>query len=427
MTGGRPRTSIGTYGAIHVRRRGSRSVAETRIRDVDGRLRRVAATADSPALARALLKERLLDRSGYGAAGRLTAASRFGELVALWTADLERRELRHGTRENYLDTLRLHVQPAFEHFTLGEITTGRVEWFLKAEGAISYSRASHSRTVLNLLFGFALRQDALARNPVEGTSQLRKPKNTPQALTPDQIVALRRAAAAWRTGTGFMGPRSDGQVRDIVEVLLGTGMRPGEALALRPCDVTDGPNGMVVRVTGTVVQRKATGVIRQAHPKTESSVRNIPVPEFAAVVIRERLRALGPADRERTIFANRKGGPLNPYNVRRTFREMVELAGLGDTGISLRWYRRTAATVIARGLGSDAAATFLGHTSTAITEGHYIEPDRTIDRSPAALLERTLRAEGPDRGLLASPVSEAEEEQLAELTDETSDALGETG
>ena len=32
--------------------------------------------------------------------------------------------------------------------------------------------------------------------------------------------------------------------------------------------------------------------------------------------------------------------------------------------------------MIARGMGTDAAAAFLGHTSTAITEGHYIEPDR---------------------------------------------------
>ena len=38
----------------------------------------------------------------------------------------------------------------------------------------------------------------------------------------------------------------------------------------------------------------------------------------------------------------------------------------------LRWYRRTVATVIARGVSTDAAATFLGHGSTAITEGHYI-------------------------------------------------------
>lgn len=121
-------------------------------------------------------------------------ASPFGDLVALWLADLELRDLALGTKESYRDNVRLHVLPAFEHFTLGEITTGRVEWFLKSEAAVSHSQAMHSRTLLNLLFGFALRHDAIARNPVEGTSQLRKPKSTPPALTVAQIAAIRRAA-----------------------------------------------------------------------------------------------------------------------------------------------------------------------------------------------------------------------------------------
>ena len=37
-----------------------------------------------------------------------------------------------------------------------------------------------------------------------------------------------------------MGPRSDGQVRDIIEVMLGTATRIGEALALQQCDVDMG-------------------------------------------------------------------------------------------------------------------------------------------------------------------------------------------
>jgi hypothetical protein len=86
--------------------------------------------------------------------------------------------------------------------------------------------------------------------------------------------------------------------------------------------------------------------------------------------------------------------------VRRTFRNFLVLAGLVDSGISLRWYRRTGATVIARGIGTDAAAAFLGHTSTVVTEGHCIERDRTIDTAPAAELERTLRPDQPDGSLL---------------------------
>ena len=58
MSGGRPRTAIGTYGAVYVMRKADRCVAETRFRDIDGRLRKVTATASSPTAAKALLKQR---------------------------------------------------------------------------------------------------------------------------------------------------------------------------------------------------------------------------------------------------------------------------------------------------------------------------------------------------------------------------------
>ncbi len=208
------------------------------------------------------------------------------------------------------------------------MTTGRVEWFLAKQAKVSPSQAKQTRTMLNLLFGYALRHDAIARNPVEGTSQLRRAKATPQALTLEQIAAIREAAASWRSEPGLPGPKPDGQVRDIIEVLLGTAMRPGEVLALRPGDIEDRSTGMIASVNGTVVQRKGSGAERQARPKTDASIRRIPVPEFAADVLRHRIAAMPSHASSRTIFASRSGGPLSPYNVRRTFREFLELAGL---------------------------------------------------------------------------------------------------
>lgn len=62
----RPRTPVGAYGSIAVRRRGDRLIAETRIRDADGRLRHVRVIARTAAQARQALKERLLDRPTFG-------------------------------------------------------------------------------------------------------------------------------------------------------------------------------------------------------------------------------------------------------------------------------------------------------------------------------------------------------------------------
>lgn len=421
MRTGRPRIPIGTHGAITTRRQGSRTVAETRVRDLDGRVRQVRASAPTATAAKNRLKERIRERPAMPGSGVLQPTSPFTVLVDLWLADLDVRDLAGNTKESYRSCLRLHVRPAFEHYTLAEVTTGRVEWFLAKQAKVSSSQARTTRTVLNLLFAFALRHDAIARNPVEGTSPLRRAKASPRALTMEQIAAIRQAAAQWRSEPGLPGPKPDGQVRDIIEVLLGTAMRPGEVLALRPCDIEDLPTGMIASVNGTVVQRKGTGTVRQSRPKTDASVRRIPVPEFAAVVLRRRIEKMPAGTESRTIFASRNGGPLSTYNVRRTFRDFLQIAGLADSGISPRSYRRTGATVIARGMGTDSAAAFLGHTSTTITEGHYIEPDRTIDASPAAYLERTLRPSAPDGSLLATAPADREDELLAALDRERDD------
>ncbi len=178
---GRPRTPIGTSGAVSTRRRGKSVMAEARFRDADGWLRRVSTSAPSAAAARRRLSEKLLSRPGYGNRGQLHPSSSFAELADLWLADLELRELAEGTRHGYRERFRLHVRPAFEHYTLAEVTTGRVEWFLKAQSSYSNARGRQSRTLLNLVFGFALRHEAVGRNPVTGTSPLPKAKFSPQS------------------------------------------------------------------------------------------------------------------------------------------------------------------------------------------------------------------------------------------------------
>jgi hypothetical protein len=131
----RPRTPVGAYGLIAVRRRGDRAIAETRMRDADGRVRHVRVTARTAAQARLVLQERLLNRPAFGSTTVLTAQSHSVDLIEVWLADLDLKRLAEGTKQHYRDQVRLHVLPAFEHYTLAEITTGRVEWFLESQAA----------------------------------------------------------------------------------------------------------------------------------------------------------------------------------------------------------------------------------------------------------------------------------------------------
>jgi hypothetical protein len=92
MRTGRPRTPTGTHGAINTRRERGRVVAETRVRDLDGRLRQVRASGPTAAAARSRLLERIRERPSLPSAGVLRPTSSFADLADLWLSDLELRD-----------------------------------------------------------------------------------------------------------------------------------------------------------------------------------------------------------------------------------------------------------------------------------------------------------------------------------------------
>ncbi|WP_314505443.1 tyrosine-type recombinase/integrase [uncultured Microbacterium sp.] len=388
---GRPRLPVGTFGEITTRKLESgRFRASARFRDWDGHTRQVTATGKSAGAAKTELKTQLADRMRIGGdSTAITADSRFVELGTAWLEAMKTDPtLSDGSKEVYEREYYSLVLPTFQHFTLREITVGRVERFLNTQLAKSYPRAKHSRTILNFVLGFGVRREIINRNPVKDTSRLRKPKRVPKALTTEQILAIRTAAREWRTQPGVLGPHPDGQVRDIIELMLGSLTRIGEALAFRKCDVDMTASPPTVHVCGTIVVRKGVGVLRQPQPKTAESNRVVAIPPFAAAVVRRRLALIAGEGSEHLLFFTRKGTPLAPHNVRRTFREMLKIAGLEGLEITPHAFRRTGATLLTNELGIETAADVLGHTSTKTTKEHYAEPDRTVNPIPAAVLER---------------------------------------
>lgn len=383
---GRPRTPVGTFGAITFRREGARFVAGTRYRDWDGRLRRIEATGPTRQSAERAVKERIAARTETdGVNGELTADTRFRELVSVWLQDLELEgRLAQSTRELYERDMRTLVTPSFADLALREITVSRVDRFLKKHAQTSYSKAKHAKVVLGLALGLAVRYDAIARNPVQATARLRRPKPTPTALSIEEIQRIRLVVAGWRSGSGLPGPKPDGQLGAIIEVMLGTSARIGEVLALRRCDVNLAGSPPTARICGTIVSPKGQSTLRQDHPKTESSSRRVALPSFAAATMRQRLAIVG-RDEEQLLFHSRNGTPLTTNNVRRQLRVVLEAAGI--SGVTPHAFRRTVATTIHREAGVDLAAALLGHSSRDITIEHYIERTDLVDPRTAAALE----------------------------------------
>jgi integrase len=384
----RPRTPIGTFGDIsYVKSSGNQVRARTRYRDDDGKVRRVSATGLTKREAERNLKKVLAERSSYRASGELTASSSFATLVEVWLADLDLEgSLAPSTRALYERNMRQLVMPAFDAYSLREITVSRVDKFIKGLAANrSYSMAKQARTVLSLAFGLAVRYDAIQKNPVRDTARLRRPPSQTLALTAAQIDAIRVAVRDWRRGPGHSGPPPDGQLEQIIEVMLGTSARIGEVLAIRRCDVDVTSSPATVRIAGTIVSPAGRPTHRQAHPKTAKSTRNVSVPSFTAAVLRDRLVKLADEEADHLIFFSRNGTPLTTNNVRRRLRAVLSEAGI--EGVTPHSFRRTVATVIDRAGGADLAADLLGHTSSKITKEHYIQPDQAVDPVTAQILE----------------------------------------
>ena len=384
----RPRTPIGTFGDIEITTMTGGTVrARVRFRDDDGRMRRVQATGRTRKAAEHHLKEKLSERRNHAASfGELTPDSSFARLVEVWLDDLDLEgKIAPTTQSLYEWNMRHLAMPAFEHYSLREITVSRVDRFLKAQAKKSYSTAKQSKTVLSLAFGLAVRYEAIHRNPVRETARLRKPPSTAMALTVDQIEAIRQAVRSWRRGTGLSGPKPDGQLEAIIEVMLGTSARIGEVLAVRKCDVDMTCSPPTVRLCGTVVSPKGKPTYRQNHGKSSKSRRTVAVPSYTAEAVRQRLALISGEEPDHLIFFSRNQTPLTTNNVRRRLRAILNEAGIG--GVTPHSFRRTVATVVDRAAGADLAAEMLGHTSSEITKRHYIEPDEHVNPLTAEIME----------------------------------------
>ena len=173
---GRPRLPISTFGSITTVKLGPRRFRATTVfRDWDGVSRQVGATRESRNAAQAALKTELAARMRVGGVGEsLTASSPFPLLAAAWMEDVMLDVDRvQGTKDTYQRALRVLVLPYFENFTIGEVTVGRIELFLREQRAQSYTRAKHSRTILGMILAFATRREIIPRNPMKETTRMR--------------------------------------------------------------------------------------------------------------------------------------------------------------------------------------------------------------------------------------------------------------
>lgn len=224
-------------------------------------------------------------------------------------------------------------------------------------------------------------------------AKVRRKKSQPRTIEREALHALRAQLRIWAAGHEIpgtpahkCGPSRDQNIPRIADILLGTGTRPGEALALRRCDIDITTTPWRATICGTIV-RVDTKLFRQPWTKTAAGYRTVHLPGFAVRALEELGADDWKADDETLVFPNRKGNPRELQNFGRIWRQA---RGTTFAWVTPATFRKVVATIIAEEVDADQAGRQLGHVpGSNVTELHYIDrPSLAPDSSP--ILDRLV-------------------------------------
>jgi integrase len=185
------------------------------------------------------------------------------------------------------------------------------------------------------MIDMAVRHDALRVNPVRETSRVRRMKTETRSLTVEDLATVRAAVRAWMA-KDRPGPKPTSDMADIIELMLATGARIGEVLALRWSDIAlDAPRPNLT-INGTIKTEPGKGTYRKASPKSAAGVRTVVLPDFAVQALCRRQESAHTIPYD-AVFPTRNGTWQQVNNVERRWRQIRR-----DTGLDWVTHTRSA-------------------------------------------------------------------------------------
>jgi integrase len=330
----------------------------------DGRRRRKKITADTKteSVKLAAAARAQIETTGSLPDETVTVSA----LMELYLGSIEDR-VRPGSLSTYSMWSRLYVVPFLGRRRIAKLTPAHIRAWHKQLRDAGHSpntvRAAHR--VLRQALAMAERDGLVSRNVAKVEGGPRGGEHRKVApLTPDEVTVLLGAVEGWR-------------YEALVWVLVGCGLRIGEALGLRWCDVD--LDGGTLTVAGQLQDIAGQGKVRVDLPKTESSMRTVAMgARVRKKLIEHRRRAAeerllygaGPIPERSPVFTN----PLTVWADRANIaKELKKLAtGAGVAGVHFHRLRHShAAIAIDAGIDLKALADQLGHRTIATTANTY--------------------------------------------------------
>lgn len=226
----------------------------------------------------------------------------------------------------------------------------------------------HCYGLLSQIMGAALDDGDVQVNPCTAArkSLPRLPEPEPQIITPEQVPTITaHLDAPWDL---------------IVEVLAYTGVRIGEALALRRRSVDLMRGRLVIRENATEVN----GVQAVGETKTHQQ-RTRGLPPWLTAALADHMAESVDLDPDAWLFPSRTGTPIRYQAFRRHWDPAVVAAGL--PGLRPHGLRASHGSWVAAEFGPLAAAAALGHSNASTLTRHYARVMPGTDADVAAFLD----------------------------------------
>ncbi|HEY2765530.1 MAG TPA: site-specific integrase, partial [Pseudonocardiaceae bacterium] len=292
------------------------------------------------------------ERSGIHPDDQQTVA----DYLTTWLAE-KSRTLKPTTIARYRDYLTKDLIPALGAVRLDALSHQHIAAFISHQLDAGRGLVTLRRCVATLSSALAdaVRQRRLPHNAARYATIPRPPK-------PDRVCWTPAQACTFLQHCHQVGD----PLADLFELLIGTGMRKGEALALHWADVHFEERVLFVRHTLSNVNN-TTPVLTA--PKTKTSLSWIGLSDRVITALRRQADRQHHPD-QRFVFTRPNGKPLRPDSVLRRFRQLTAQAGLPR--IRVHDLRHLAATLmIASNVPLAVASKTMRHSTLSTTVNIY--------------------------------------------------------
>lgn len=329
---------------------------------------------------------------------------KFYEFVDVWKRDYGSKELAPTTYKRYCRMLETRILPYFGHFYINKIRPTDIMKFYdllekdtqlvrkkgnngtKTKKPLSGKTILEHHRLLRAMLHRAVYWQLIVSNPAERVQPPRAKKPKRRSYDDEQTKILLENLEKLTV--------EDTKYKVAIILTIFTGVRLGELMGLEWQDV-DFRNG-IISINRSSQYLSDMGVFTKV-PKTESSIREIAIPEFIISLLEEyklwyeeQKSLYGElwtnSDR---LFVQADGKPMHPSSISKWFVKYVGTIGLPV--INFHGLRHTnASLLVVQNVDIAVVSARLGHAQISTTLDFYVHPLLSHNRKAGYALENLL-------------------------------------